>query len=196
MTLHYALHFGLPDALIPEAASLYWQAFGGKLGLVMGPESRALRYLARVIRTDHVIIALSDDGRLLGLAGFKTPQGSFASGGPADLRASYGIFGGTWRARLLGWLSSEVDNENFLLDGLCVDSELRGLGIGSALMDAICVEARHRGYPAVRLDVVDSNWRAQALYRRLGFVTTHQQGIGLLRLFFGFASATTMVKPV
>lgn len=196
MTLRYAMQLGLPEALVPQAAALYWQAFGAKLGVVMGPQSRALRYLERVIRRDHVIIALDDGGRLIGLAGFKTPEGSFAAGGPVDLRASYGVLGGTWRARLLGWLASDIDNENFLLDGLCVLPELRGLGIGSALMEAICAEARHRGYPAVRLDVVDSNWRAQALYRRLGFVATNSQGIGPLRLVFGFASATTMVKPV
>lgn len=196
MTLRYAMQLGLPETLVPQAAALYWQAFGGKLGVVMGPESRALHYLARVIRRSNVIVALDEDGRLIGLAGFKTPEGSFAAGGPADLRASYGLIGGTWRARMLGWLASDIDNENFLLDGLCVLPELRGLGIGSALMEAICDEARHRGYPAVRLDVVDSNWRAQALYRRLGFEPTHSQGIGLLRLVFGFASATTMVKLV
>ena len=63
-------------------------------------------------------------------------------------------------------------------------------------MAAICAEARLRGYESVRLDVVDSNWRAQALYLRLGFVETQRQHIGMLRHVFGFQSAITMVRPV
>jgi ribosomal protein S18 acetylase RimI-like enzyme len=192
----YSIQLGLPPALLAEAGRLYWQAFGGKLGLVMGPEPRALAYLARAMQPDHALIAISEEGRLLGLAGFKTPRGSFAAGGPAQMRAIYGGFGAMWRGHLMGLLSQEFDDENFLLDGLCVQADLRSLGLGTALMTAIYAEARARGYPAVRLDVVDTNWRAQALYRRLGFVETKRQSIGLLRPVFGFSSAITMVRPV
>ncbi len=196
MTEGYRLQLGLPGNLRAAAARLYWQAFGSKLGLVMGPEARALAYLHRVIRADHAIVAISDSGRLLGIAGFKTPQGSFAAGTPDEMRASYGIFGGTWRARLLGFLSDEIDNENFPLDGLCVVDDRHGQGIGSALMGAIAAEARLRGYGAVRLDVIDGNTRAQALYHRLGFVETRRAEIGLLRHIFGFRAAVTMVRQL
>ena len=196
MTARYSLQLGLPPHLRADAARLYWQAFGSKLGLVMGPEPRALDYLQRVIRGDHAIIAVSDAGRLLGIAGFKTPQASFAAGSPDEMRDTYGTFGGTWRARLLGWLSSEVDNENFLLDGLCVVPDLRSQGLGAALMGAIAAEARLRGYASVRLDVVEGNRRAQALYRRLGYVETQRQSIGLLRHVFGFTQAITMIRQL
>jgi ribosomal protein S18 acetylase RimI-like enzyme len=162
----------------------------------MGPEARALTYLHRVIRADHAIVAVSDSGRLLGLAGFKTAQGSFAAGSADEMRASYGIFGGTWRARLLGWLSDEIDNENFLLDGLCVIADGRGQGIGSSLMGAIAAEARLRGYASVRLDVIESNERARALYHRLGYVVTKRADIGMLRHVFGFRAAVTMVRQL
>jgi ribosomal protein S18 acetylase RimI-like enzyme len=196
MSEGYRLQLGLPANLRAEAALLYWQAFGSKLGLVMGPQDRALAYLHRVIRADHAIIAVSDSGRLLGLAGFKTPQGSFAAGNADEMRASYGIFGGTWRARLLGFLSDEIDNENFLLDGLCVVSDRHGQGIGSALMSAIAAEARLRGYASVRLDVIESNTRALALYHRLGFVEIKRAEIGVLRHVFGFRAAVTMVRQL
>ncbi|MBI1170492.1 GNAT family N-acetyltransferase [bacterium] len=187
---------GLPERLRAEAAELYWEAFGSKLGRVLGPKPKAMAYLYRVIRADHVLVALSRDGHLMGLAGFKTPQASFVAGGLTDLRAGYGLIGGTWRARLLSWLSTEVDNENFLLDGLCVAADWRGQGLGTALLGAICAEAQSRGYGSVRLDVVDSNWRAHALYRRLGFVETRRQSIGLLRHVFRFDSAITMVHRI
>lgn len=187
---------GLPDALRSDAARLYWQAFGGKLGRVMGPDARAHRYLERVIRGDHALVALDARGQLLGLAGFKTPQGSFAGGGWGDMRAIYGVFGMIWRGALLSLLSREVDNDRFLLDGLCVDSAARGQGLGAALLAAIEEEARVRGYGYVRLDVIDSNWRARALYERLGFLAVKTDKLGLLRYVFGFDAAVTMVKPL
>jgi len=190
------LQLGLPDHLRLQAAQLYWQAFGGKLGMVMGPEPRALAFLQRAIRADQVITAVSAQGQLLGIAGFKTPEGSFASGQPADLRAIYGTFGGFWRRQLLGMLSDGVDNERFLLDGLCVDATARSLGLGSALMQAIGEEAERRGYQSIRLEVIDTNWRAIKLYKRLGFQITATQSIGPLHLIFGFKSALTMVRTL
>lgn len=190
------LQTGLPPHLLTDAAALYWQAFGGKLGRVMGPDARAHVYLQRVIDPAQAIIALDDQGQLLGLAGFKTPEGSFAGGGWADMRAVYGLSGLIWRAPLLALLSREVDNDRFLLDGICVAQRARSMGIGSALMQAIEGEARSRGYNAVRLDVVDTNWRARQLYERLGFVAVKTDDIGLLRYAFGFRSAITMVKAI
>lgn len=73
------LQHGIPAHLIPQAAALYWQAFGSKLGRVMGPEARAHQFLERVIRPDHAVVML-DQGQLVGLAGFKSPKGSFAGG--------------------------------------------------------------------------------------------------------------------
>jgi ribosomal protein S18 acetylase RimI-like enzyme len=185
---------GLPQALRADAARLYWDAFGPKLSPVLGPTPRALRFLEKVIRADHCFVALDDAGRLIGLAGFKTPEGSFAGGTSTDLRQVYGPFGSLWRGMLLWSLNREIDNDRFLLDGICVDGAARGKGIGSILIDRICQEADHRGYGAVRLDVIDSNRRARELYERLGFVATQTVRIGVLRHVFGFISATTMVK--
>ena len=194
--MRVTIRHGLPEHLRPDAAALYWQAFGGKLGRVMGPNQRALRFLQRVIRADHCLVALDAEGQLLGLAGFKTPAGSFAGGTTGDLRAIYGWSGLLWRLPLLALLSREVDNDRFLLDGICVAPAARGLGIGSALMTAIEAEAQSRGYAYVRLDVVDSNWRAKALYERLGYLAIKTDHLGLLRHAFGFDAAVTMVKPV
>jgi ribosomal protein S18 acetylase RimI-like enzyme len=155
----------------------------------------ALIYLERVIREDHVFVALLDD-RLVGLAGFKTAEGSFAGGTPDDLRAVYGRTGSLWRSALLRLLGRDLDNARFLMDGVCVAREARGQGIGSRLIDAICTEARRRGYAEVRLDVIDSNWRARALYERLGFAVAGEQRLGPLRHIFGFHSATMMVRRI
>lgn len=193
MTL--TLLLGLPGDQRRAAAELYWQAFGGKLGRVLGPDAAALTYLERVIREDHVLVAL-EDGRLVGLAGFKTAEGSFAGGTVDDLRAVYGRAGAMWRGALLRLLGRDIDNARFLMDGLCVSREARGRGIGSRLVEAICAEARRRGFAEVRLDVVDTNWRAKALYERLGFAVAGEERIGALRHVFGFHSATMMVRRI
>jgi ribosomal protein S18 acetylase RimI-like enzyme len=187
------MRLGLPADQRGAAVALYWQAFGGKLGRVMGPEDRAFAFLDRVMRDDHVIVAL-EDGRLLGMIGFKTPAGAFAGGGMADLRAVYGLAGGLWRGMLLRALSRDVETTRFLIDGICVSREARGRGIGTALVQALCDEARRRGHAEVRLDVIDTNWRARALYERLGFAATATERLGPLRHVFGFSSATTMVR--
>lgn len=190
------IRFGLPEDHRAEAAALYWQAFGGKLGRVLGPEPMALRFLQRVMRADHCLTAMDDAGRLLGLAGFKTPAASFAGGSLADLRAVYGRFGGFWRGIVLQLLGRDTDSQRFLLDGLCVSDQARGQGVGTALLEAVVAEARQRGYRSVRLDVVDTNTRARALYERRGFVLDHTAGIGPLRLIFGFRAAYAMVRAI
>ncbi|QYK41850.1 MAG: GNAT family N-acetyltransferase [Paracoccaceae bacterium] len=187
---------GLPEGLRGEGARLYWQAFGPKLGRVMGPDDRALPFLARAIRTDHAVVALSADGRLLGLAGFRSPQGAFADTTLRDLIRGYGIFGGMWRAAALRLLAREIDNERFLFDGICVDRAARGQGVGTALIEAAADLAAGRGYGQLRLDVIDTNLRARALYERLGFRAAGVQRLGPLRHLFGFDTAITMVRAV
>lgn len=162
----------------------------------MGPEPKALAFLERVMQADHCLYALDPDGNLIGLAGFKTPAGSFSGGDAQDLRGVYGRFGGLWRALLLRLLQSEVDNERFLVDGICVAREWRGNGVGTALIDALFHEARWRGYPAIRLEVIEANVRARALYERMGFIVWRTETLGLLRHVFGFSRSTTMVRDL
>ena len=187
---------GLPASLVPQAAALYWQAFGSKLGHLLGPDQRALTFLADVIRCDHCLAAIDDQQNLLGIAGFKSVAGSFVSPSEADFRRHYGQIGGTIRAGALRLLQSEVDNERFLVDGICVDRPARNQGVGTELLHALIAEARWRGYAEVRLDVIDTNIRARALYERMGFSALRSETMGLLRLVFGFNRATTMVRDI
>jgi ribosomal protein S18 acetylase RimI-like enzyme len=179
-----------------EAAALYWQAFGDKLGRVLGPDRRAIALLTRVIRDDHALCAQGEQGALLGIAGFKTRDGAFADADRADLVAVYGRFGGYWRRHLLALLIRDEDNERFLIDGICVAKALRGQGIGTALLAALCDEGRKRGHGGIRLDVVETNTRARALYLRQGFTVLRTDRMGLLGPIFGFKAAIAMAKPL
>ncbi|WP_296422647.1 GNAT family N-acetyltransferase [Yoonia sp.] len=187
---------GIPEANRAEAAALYWEAFGEKLGFVLGPKYRALVFVTRVLRSDHGICAHDDQGRLLGVAGFKTMHGALVGGSFRDMQHVFGWVGATIRVLLLAALERDTDNERFLMDGIFVAQEARGQGVGTALLHAVAAEAKRRGYRQVRLDVIDTNPRARALYLHEGFTEVDTHSIGILRHIFGFSAATTMVRDV
>jgi ribosomal protein S18 acetylase RimI-like enzyme len=59
-----------------------------------------------------------------------------------------------------------------------VRPEHRGTGLVDAMLDAAATWARALGLPALTLDVHDENRRAQAAYRRAGFVPTGERFVG------------------
>ncbi len=187
---------GFPDDQRALAAQLFWQAFGGKLGLLLGPAPRALAFLEPVLDPTHCLSICAEDGALLGLAGFKTERGAFVGGTFADLRWTYGLVGALWRAPLLSMLERQVEEGVLLMDGIAVTPQARGLGIGTALLDGIVAEAARRECREVRLDVIDTNPRARALYERRGFQPGTVETTFPFRWLFGFSSATRMTKPV
>ncbi|MBT8411822.1 MAG: GNAT family N-acetyltransferase [Octadecabacter sp.] len=185
---------GFADHERTEVAEMYWAAFGQKLGRVIGPKHKAIAFIEQVLDPTHAICARDDRGALLGVVGFKTYHGALVGGSWRDLAQHYGRIGSLWRLALINLLERETENHRFLMDGIFVNDFAQGKGVGTALLNAIAVEARARDYTEIRLDVIDSNPRARALYEREGFVAGGVQKLGLLRHVFGFQSATTMIK--
>lgn len=179
------------------AAALYWDAFGAKLGKLLGPPERGRAFIERVLDPSHAISAIDDGGALLGLAGFKTAEGACVDGEFEDLVAVFGLASAVWRGALLAALERPVEPGRLLMDGIAVAPEARGRGVGTRLLDAIVDEAAARGADAVRLDVIDTNPRARALYARRGFEPVGTERTGwLYRRLLGFDSATTMIRRV
>jgi [ribosomal protein S18]-alanine N-acetyltransferase len=71
---------------------------------------------------------------------------------------------------------------------LAVASDHWGLGIGSALLEALLTEAARRGCTQIFLEVRTDNDRAQRLYRRYGFA-----GIGIRRGYYQPSGADALV---
>jgi ribosomal protein S18 acetylase RimI-like enzyme len=187
---------GFPEDQRETAAALFWQAFSGKLGKILAPDDKALSLIARLLDSEFAISALDKDGGLIGMAGFKTKEGALVAGGLSDMTAVYGLFGGLWRGIVLDLLEREPEPGLLLMDGIFVSAEARGLGVGTALLNAICSAAVARGCSRVRLDVIDTNLRARALYERSGFVPAGTEETGPFKYIFGFSSATRMEKPM
>lgn len=133
----FRIEQGLSEIHREVACGLFWEAFRQKLSPVMKPEDKARAFLIKVIRSDHAISAVAQDGRLLGVAGFKTLQGAFVGGKLTDMCAVYGGWGGLWCGVLLDILERDLEDKTLLMDGIFVDPGARGQGIGSSLLDAV-----------------------------------------------------------
>lgn len=193
---NFTLSAGFTDAERTTVATLYWAAFRAKLGRLLGPDARALAFFAQIITPEFAITARDASGTVIGVAGFKTSKGALTGGGLRDIAQHYGWLAALWKGPLLGMLERDLAQDTLLMDGICVDACARGLGVGTALLHAIKSEAATRGLRHVRLDVIDINPRARALYTREGFVAGTPQHIGPLRLLFGFSSSTPMIWTV
>jgi ribosomal protein S18 acetylase RimI-like enzyme len=176
-----------------EAVGIYVQALIQKLRPFFGTPEQATDFLAPHLRPDRAVVA-TDGGRLLGIAGFRMDGTGLFEPGWSDFRTSYGLLGGALRVAGLSLLEKPEDDSTLAMDGIAVADAARGRGAGTALLAEICKIARTSGRQAVRLDVIDTNPRARALYERNGFVAGKVTHLGPLSTLFGFSKATAMVK--
>ena len=82
------------------------------------------------------------------------------------------------------------------MDGIFVEPKARGQGVGTALLQAVEAHAAELKMQRIRLDVIDTNPRARALYEREGYSERSVLSLGPLKLIFGFSSAAQMTKNV
>jgi ribosomal protein S18 acetylase RimI-like enzyme len=76
---------------------------------------------------------------------------------------------GGYVALTLGW-SLEYGGRDAFLDEIFLEPPLRGRGIGERAVELAAQACRELGVRALHLEVERANTRAQALYRKQGFV--------------------------
>ena len=189
------IHRALPPHAGRRAAELYWEAFGRKFGAALGPEERGVAFVAAHLNPDRAVAALVG-GRLVGVAGYRYAGRGFVGGSPGDVLGAYGRLAGLPRLALLALLERRETPGELLMDGIAVDPACRGMGVGSLLLEEIAAIAAGLGRRRVRLDVVDTNPRARALYERRGFTATGTERTPYLRRLMGFGAVTRMYRPV
>lgn len=186
---------GVPEGTEQRVAELYWEAFGRKLGAALNPPATGRRFIAAHLQHDRGVVALAGE-RVAGVAGFKLGGRGLLGGGVADVLDTYGTLRGLPRLALLALLERTPTRGQLVMDGIAVDAGYRGCGIGSALLLEVIRVAADNGCGQVRLDVIDVNPRARALYERHEFTAVHTDSTPYLRRLMGFTAVTTMCRTV
>ncbi|MEO1289453.1 MAG: GNAT family N-acetyltransferase, partial [Chloroflexota bacterium] len=189
------IQHGLNAEQREKVAQLYYLAFREKLHPIFRDEAKALQVLARCFNPDYAIIAVQDN-EVVGVAGFKDSDGNLVDIQPEMMVETFRFFGG-W-LRILGLLlfTRQLEADILLMDGIVVDADYRGQGIGSQLLDAVMAHAREKDYQQVRLDVINTNPRARQLYERKGFIAGKTEDVSWLKPIFGFSASTKMYKSL
>ncbi|MGW2380994.1 GNAT family N-acetyltransferase [Streptomyces sp. NPDC001658] len=189
------LRRGVPAGAERRAAELYWDAFGRKLGPALNPPDKAVPFLAAHLNTDRAVCALLD-GRLVGLAGYQLDGRALTGGSASAVLRAYGHLRGLHRLLILALFERRPAPGQLVMDGIAVDPRLRGRGVGSLLIEEVAAVAAERDCREIRLDVIDVNPRARALYERRGFKAVRTEHTPCLRGLLGFGAVTTMRRPV
>ncbi|RGC68592.1 Acetyltransferase (GNAT) family protein [Micromonospora sp. MW-13] len=189
------LRRGVPSGSEARVAELYWEAFGRKLGAALGPPDRARAFLAAHVHADRGLVALVGE-EVAGVAGYRLGGHALIGGGARDVLSAYGTVRGLPRVALLALMERRGAPGELLMDGIAVDAGQRGAGIGGLLLREVAAVAADAACHHVRLDVIDVNPRARALYERHGYTAVRTQRTPWLRRLMGFGAVTTMHRPV
>ncbi|WP_051854678.1 GNAT family N-acetyltransferase [Streptomyces sp. NRRL B-1347] len=186
---------GVPEGAEEQVAALYWEAFGRKLGPGLGPPDAGRAFLARHLHHDRGVVAARGE-RIVGVAGFRLDGRALTGGGVRDVLSAYGPLRGLPRLAALALFERTATAGELAMDGIAVAADQRGHGIGSLLLREVIAVAAEAGRHRVRLDVIDVNPRARALYERHGFTAAGTRRTPYLRSLMGFGAVTTMRRAV
>ncbi len=183
---------GFSDGQRTKAAELYDAAFGAKLRIAIPDNAARLAILRDGFNPKFAIVALSQ-GELVGIAGFKTGQGSLTGGiGFGLLKRELGWIGAVRAILVLLLFEREYSPGQLLMDGISVSPKMRGSGIGSKLLHRVIAYAQEQGFGSVRLDVIDTNPAAKRLYERVGFTVVDVDNFPYLKFLLGFSASVQM----
>ncbi|ODB84586.1 hypothetical protein A3193_17530 [Candidatus Thiodiazotropha endoloripes] len=154
------------------------QAAEGFFRIMLGRESESIIATAYIDRGhslsyEHVIFA-EVDTKIVGMSSSFTekqqrmfseePLQSAAKRNVIRLKLMRILFAPIWR------ILETIPEGDFYVQGIAIEAEFRGAGIGSILMQEIENRARASGSTRLSLDVSAKNDGARRLYKRLGMV--------------------------
>lgn len=139
--------------------------------------------------------AIDEDNQIVGLLGFRIGKNQLNSPRLKDFQKILGPI----RGLVIAIFASVVfgrrpsSEKELLMDGLVVSAECRGQGIGHKLFDEFIRFAADQNFHSIRLDVIDENPRAKALYLSIGFaVDKHKTVPRQISNLIGVSGVTTM----
>ncbi|WP_284466934.1 GNAT family N-acetyltransferase [Actinomadura madurae] len=159
------------------------------------PPDKAVSFLTAHLNADRAVCALLD-GQLVGLAGYQLDGRALTGGSASAVLRAYGHLRGLHRLLLLTLFERHPVPGQLVMDGIAVDAGIRGRGVGSLLIEEVAAVAAEQDCREIRLDVIDTNPRARALYERRDFTAVRTERTPYLRGLLGFGAVTTMRRPV
>ena len=195
-TEHINYHVGLSERYRDSAVVLYEEAFGQKFSVAIPSKEKRILFLKKCFILDYVIGAVYKD-KLVGIAGFQTPEGSLTGGITyRELLSQLGFIKCNWAVVIFSLYERKADFKQLIMDGIAVHSDVRGKGIGSRLLTEVAKYAKEHKFDNVRLDVIDINAKAKILYERMGFKPVKTESYPYLKWLLGFSGSTTMELSV
>lgn len=183
---------GLPEKHKSNAVRLYDDAFGAKFSVAVRSYEERIFLLNSCFMSEYAIVAIYD-GKLIGIAGFHTPNGSLTGGITyRHLISQLGFVKGNWAALIFSLYERKPTPGELVMDGIVVHSDFRGRGVGSRLLEEVVTHAKENEFNRVRLDVIDINPKAKKLYERKGFKAVKSEYFPYLRWLLGFSGSTKM----
>jgi ribosomal protein S18 acetylase RimI-like enzyme len=186
---------GIPDAHRRAAAAIYFEAFRRKMLLLVRDPARGAAFVDTAIHPRRGLLAL-EGGVCVGLAGLDYAGESFIAPRPEECVRVLGPVRGRLGCMAFRAIAGGHVGQDLRVECLAVAPDRRGGGVGTALLAAVYDLARREGFHAVRLEVVDTNPRARALYEREGFRCVAVERYPLLRPLCGFGSAAVMRRKL
>lgn len=150
------------------------------LPLIGKKELEAIENIKKLIKSknnvfshENIHVATDEDENVLGiLVAFTGTDVSYGG----ELRAYYNILDTISFINFLikgtlidKWLTSSAGKEDYYLSNIAVDSNYRGQGIGSFIIENAFEIAKKRGCKRIILDVTFKNGDAKRLYECIGF---------------------------
>ncbi|ACL05810.1 GCN5-related N-acetyltransferase [Desulfatibacillum aliphaticivorans] len=181
---------GLPEEYRKHVAEAYVRTFPHKFETIMGGTEKARQVLERDLNPDCALVA-SSDGDFAGVAGINILGTRLVKTRKRTFVRTFGLLSGLLRFGAFRAVSRKAPARELLFDGLVVEEKMRGKGVGSRLLQGVVDYARDRGFSVIKLDVLDTNPRAKALYERTGFKPVKTESYPYL-YSLGFSGVTTM----
>ncbi|SHK42376.1 Acetyltransferase (GNAT) family protein [Desulfatibacillum alkenivorans DSM 16219] len=181
---------GLPEEYRKHVAETYVRTFPHKFETIMGGAEKARQVLEKDLNRDCAIVA-SWDGDFAGVAGINFLGARLVKTRKRTFVRTFGLLTGLLRFGAFRAVSGKASDKELLFDGLVVEEKMRGKGVGSRLLQGVVDYARDRGFSVIKLDVLDTNPRAKALYERSGFKAVKTVSYPYL-YSLGFSGVTTM----
>lgn len=199
-TRNVEIHNGLQPDLTDDALRISYEAFSRKFSIGFRDHHDYVRLFRDQVNHRSCITA-TVDGRLAGILTIQTNSQDFYR---FSIGNTFTRFNPIRALRIMlniaiFALEERPKDNEFVVDTLVVDTQCRGMGIGTELLVHAENSAAAMGKSQMTLNVVHENEGAMRLYERIGYgtIATHT-GIGGCRFqhLLGTRAVHKMQKPV